>query len=91
MKKLSFNDREDLISQLVVKKADVPEASKIITGLTEALKRYKKGDKKAMQEVIRLRKKLLSASAEVYIELEEDNMYNAVVAELNVLEIIDVD
>ena len=84
-KTLTFNDREDLLSKIVMKKKDIPNATAIIDNLVAYLKRYKKGDKKAMQTVVKLRKKMLSAAAETYIELEEDGMYDAVVAELNVL------
>jgi len=84
-KTLTFNDREDLLSKIVMKKKDIPNATAIIDNLVAYLKRYKKGDKKAMQVVVKLRKKMLSAAAETYIELEEDGMYDAVVAELNIL------
>jgi hypothetical protein len=85
---IKFKDRDDLIAKLILKKSDVPEASKIIDALASSFKAFKRGDKKAMQDVIRLRKRLLNASSEVYIEMDEDGMYDAVVTQLNVLDLI---
>jgi hypothetical protein len=89
LSKITFKDREDLINQIVLKKKDIPNAEKTLTGLAESLKRYKRGDKQAMQTIIKLRKRMLNASADTYIELAEDGLFEAVTAELKILEIID--
>lgn len=88
---IKFKDREDLIVQLnsiVLKKSD-PKVKEAFEALKAALKSYKRGDKRAMQEVIKLRKKMLSASCEVYIELEEDKKFDKVATELLILDEID--
>ena len=44
-----------------------------------------------MRIVLKHRKRMLSAAALVYIEVEEDEQYDVVVAELQVIEQIELD
>lgn len=84
-KKIRFEDRNDLLEKLVVKKGD-PKVGRIATSLAANLQALKRGDKQAAKEVIRLRKQMLMASAEVYIELDEDNIYDTIMVELDFME-----
>jgi len=93
--RIKFVDREDLLKKLeaekiIMKKSDVNKEGRV-TALQNALKRYKHGDKHAMNEVIKLRKKMLKLSSETYIEVEEDQLFSAAVAELEIVENIDVE
>ena len=88
-KKIKFRDRKDLIDQLIIKKKDIPEAVKVIDDLTKSLERYKRGDKEAMQHVIKVRKRIFNTNAELYIELDETGMHDVTVAQLDVLNLID--
>ena len=86
-KKIEFSDRNDLIDKLVVKKSDLgPESNKVIDGLVKALNRVKRGDKKAMQKILELRKGMLFASSEAYIELNEDELFELAQPEHEFLE-----
>jgi hypothetical protein len=88
-KKIKFKDRKDLIDQLIIKKKDIPEASKVIDDLAKSLERYQRGDREAMQHVIKVRKKIFNTNAELYIELDETGMHDMTVATLDVLNLID--
>lgn len=92
---IKFVDRDDLLkkldpSKILVKKSDI-NTQGLLENLRNALKRYRRGDKEAMKEVIKLRKKMLKLSSESYIELEEDKLFNTAVAELEILEQIDIE
>lgn len=89
--KIKFKDRTDLIDQLVIKKKDIPESGKVIDSLVNSLKSYKRGDKDAMRQILKLRKKVFAANAELYIELDETGMNDLMVAQLNVLNLVDDD
>jgi hypothetical protein len=88
--KIKFTDKDDLLKKLVFKKSDVNQ-NNAVSGLQKALKRVKRGDKEAMRIVLKHRKRMLSAAALVYIEVEEDEQYDVVVAELQVIEQIELD
>jgi hypothetical protein len=93
--KIKFVDRDDLLKKLeaekiIMKKSDVNKEGSV-TALQNALKRYKRGDKQAMTEVIKLRKKMLKMSSETFIEVEEDQLFSAAVAELEIVENIDIE
>lgn len=85
-----FKDREDLVEKLknvVIKKADANK-EQAFTRLKKLLYSYKKGDKHSIQQIIKLRKKILSATSYIDIEIEEDDHFNLVAEELNLLELI---
>lgn len=86
--KITFNDRDDLVKKLVVKKSEANHEN-AVKGLQNALKRLKRGDKHAVKEIIKLRKKMLNAAAEVYMELEEESLFSTVVAEIEVVDSIE--
>lgn len=88
MSKITFTDRDDLLKKLVVKKVDANQEG-ILSALQKAIKRAKRGDKEATKAVIKLRKNMLRTCAEVYMELEEDDLFTTTVAELNLLEEIE--
>lgn len=93
--KIQFVDRDDLIKKLdaeriLVKKSDIHKDN-ILAGLQDAIKRSKRGDKHAIKEIVKLRKKMLQLSSETYIELEEDQLFSATIAQLEVVEEIDTD
>jgi hypothetical protein len=88
--KIQFTDRDDLLKKMVFKKSEVNKDN-AVAGLQKALKRVKRGDRDAMKLVLKHRKRMLSAAALVYIEIEEDEQYNAVVAEISVIDQIDLE
>lgn len=85
-----FKDRDDLLTKLegiVMKKSDVNQ-TKAFDTLKKLLKSYKRGDKDAVNKIIKLRKKILAAASYIDIELEEEGHFNLVADELGLLEII---
>jgi hypothetical protein len=91
MKKIKFKDRDDLIEQLIVRKRDIPNATKVIDDLTKSLERFKRGDKDAVRQIIKTRRKIFGANAEMFIELEEDEMHGVMAANIDILDLIDED
>lgn len=88
--KIKFTDKDDLIKKLVFKKSDINHEG-AVNSLKAALKRVKRGDKEAAKLVVKLRNRMLSASALAYIELEEDELFNVVSAEIEVIDSIDLE
>lgn len=90
--KITFTDRDDLIKKLMVKKSDVSrEREGLINSLQKAIQRIEHGDKTSINKVLELRKQMLTASSELYIEIDENKAFSLTVAELSLLEEIEFD
>jgi hypothetical protein len=83
---INYKDREDLRDKLILRKKDIPNSAGVIDNLIQSLDRVKRGDKKAMQEVIKMKKTMTDAQLETWMELSEDEYYDAVIKQKVVLD-----